>query len=357
MVLDTKWKKYKYSGANKALCVLIACFFAAALMLNIMSLVKYAVFFEDNLFNSDKVGFYNSYVFKHSLSVDVDSVFYNTNSGADYQAYETEQNEYVENGLATYKEAEENCRLSDDEVANYQNSDNYEYDDFGEYYETTDAYYSKGYYKGDDGYYYNKTFSFENFAVTDDLYSGMDFGHSDEEAIDLLKGHYNSTHSSGTGHSYYWSHSYYQNLKNVQYYIENTDGTVDTNVSDKDAFINSIKSGEVDYIAYEAGTLSYSPNLKGAALWCDSLADTERTDCNLYFSVNPEFTQNDVYAQMYADYQEACDININFVIANMIISVIGMIAFAVVSCRLAGHTEQGVSTALLDKLPADFHFA
>ncbi|MDE6125234.1 MAG: HAMP domain-containing histidine kinase [Eubacterium sp.] len=354
--MDTKWKKYKYSGANKALCVLIACFFAAALMLNIMSLVKYAAFFEDNLFNSDKVGFYSSYVFKGTFSMDIDSVFYYTNIDADNKMYEAAKAEYVEEGLAAYKEAEQKCRKSADEIEDYQSSYDYAYDEDYAYYETTTSYYSNGYYEGDNGYYYTKTFRFDNFGVTDNISDGMNFGHSDETAMELLESYYGRTNESPLQDYYRIRNNNYENLKNIQYYAENADGTVVTNVSDKDTFINSVKSGTGDYIAYEAGHLSYSSNLDGAALY-SGLAHTEIVDCNMYFLVNSEFAQDDMYAELYADYQEACDININFVIANMIISVIGMIAFAVVSCRLAGHTEQGVSIALLDKLPADFHFA
>ena len=110
--MDTKWKKYKYSGVNKALCVLVACFFAVAFMLNIMSFVKYAAFFEDDLFNSDKVGFYNSHVFEYTFSIDIDSVFYYTNIDAENKVYEAAKAEYVEEGLAAYKEAEQKCRKS-----------------------------------------------------------------------------------------------------------------------------------------------------------------------------------------------------------------------------------------------------
>ena len=120
--MDTKWKKYKYSGVNKALCVLVACFFAVAFMLNIMSFVKYAAFFEDDLFNSDKVGFYNSHVFEYTFSIDIDSVFYYTNIDAENKVYEAAKAEYVEEGLAAYKEAEQKCRKSADEIENYQSS-------------------------------------------------------------------------------------------------------------------------------------------------------------------------------------------------------------------------------------------
>ncbi|MDE6385451.1 MAG: hypothetical protein K2L36_04810, partial [Eubacterium sp.] len=347
--MDTKWKKYKYSGANKALCVLIACFFAAALMLNIMSFVLYSAFFGDNIFNADKDNFYHCSAFESSFRRDVSSVFYYTNIDAYNKEFENAKAEYVEEGLAAYKEAEQKCRKSADEIENYQSSYNYLYDENYEYYETTEARYSNGYYEGDNGYYYTKTFRFENFAVTDNFNEGMDFGHSDEEAIDLLERYYDRTNDFPFNN--YWDGNNNQNLKNIQYYAENADGTVVSNVSDRDAFINRVKSGTGDYFAYEAGSLSCSPNLKG------TIYHMERTDCNVYFLIDSEFEQDDSYADLNAAYQKACDININFVIANMIISVIGMIAFAVVSCRLAGHTEQGVSTALLDKLPADFHFA
>ncbi len=356
MVLDTKWKKYKYSGVNKALCVLVACFFAVAFMLNIMSFVKYAAFFEDDLFNSDKVGFYNSHVFEYTFSIDIDSVFYYTNIDAENKVYEAAKAEYVEEGLAAYKEAEQKCRKSADEIENYQSSYNYLYDENYEYYETTEARYSNGYYEGDNGYYYTKTFRFDNFGVTDNVNEGMDFGHSDEMAMELLESYYGRTNESWLQDSYRNIDNDYKNLKNIQYYAENADGTVVTNVNDKDTFINSVKSGTGDYIAYEAGRLSYSSNLEGVAFYL-GLAHTEKADCSIYFLVDSEFSQDDMYAELYADYQEACDININFVIANVFISIIGMIAFAVISCRLAGHTEKGVSTAVLDKLPADFHFA
>ena len=59
---------------------------------------------------------------------------------------------------------------------------------------------------------------------------------------------------------------------------------------------------------------------------------------------------------VYENYLYARDIDLNFVFINMAVSVILLILLAVVTCRLAGHKEDGFSMAKLDKMPADLHF-
>ncbi|MDE6723894.1 MAG: HAMP domain-containing histidine kinase, partial [Eubacterium sp.] len=55
-------------------------------------------------------------------------------------------------------------------------------------------------------------------------------------------------------------------------------------------------------------------------------------------------------------YKEVENINFNTACINIAISVAAIILLAVISCRLAGHKEGGLSMAKLDKMPADLHF-
>ncbi len=112
--MDTKWKKYKYSSLNKALCVLLACFMAAVLMSNGLSLIRYCVFFgnEKNFLNPEKNNFYTSAAFENNFLEDISSVENVITNSARVQ----QKRDYIDSFFANYKQAERENRLSDAEV-------------------------------------------------------------------------------------------------------------------------------------------------------------------------------------------------------------------------------------------------
>lgn len=362
MVLDTKWKKYKFSNTNKLLCVLLSCFMAVVMMSNVMSLLQYCVFFgnEKDFLNPDKVDFYASSAFKVNLGADMESIEISLTG----PAREQKKQNYINSFLANYKKAGLENRLSDVEVLSiaYSEPDVYYGDDRaqGGYYKSGYLSDGRAYYQGDDGYYYTHFMVYEDqsLALPDDSRSGINFGHSDSLAVDMIRYYYyNNLENSNV----YYETSYNKN-KNISYYASYGDEVI-TNVSDTAAFISRVESGQGDYIYYNSGAnrFSSSENLKHFA--SENAFNAENYILNpldgeftVYISINPEFSEKDSYQYLYNDYNEACSININYTIINIFVSAVSLILLAVVSCRLAGHKNGTVSMAKTDKIPADIQF-
>lgn len=360
MALDTKWKKYKYSSLNKALCVLLACFMAAVLMSNGLSLIRYCVFFgnEKNFLNPEKNNFYTSAAFENNFLEDISSVENVITNSARVQ----QKRDYIDSFFANYKQAERENRLSDAEVLSivYGEEDVYYGDN-----ESQDGHYKSGhlkdgraYYQGDDGYYYTCFMVYEDqsLAVPEDSRSGINFGHSDSLARNMISQYYTSI----SNYSYY--NSPYGSNKNISYYASYGDEVI-TNVSDTAALISNVESGQGDYIYFSSGTNSFSSSenlmhFKGNAAFNPDNYILKPLGGNfiVYISINPEFSEEDSYHYLYEDYLKACSADIDYIFINMLISAVSLIVLAVVSCRLAGHKNGTVSMAKTDKIPADIQF-
>lgn len=364
--MDTKWKKYKFSNTNKILCVLLSCFMAVVMMSNAMSLLRYCVFFgnEKDFLNPNRYDFYSSSAFERSFLDDMESIEISLTG----PAREQQEQNYIDSFLANYKKAGLENRLSDVEVLSIIYSDPTVYhgdkESQGGYYKSGYLSDGRAYYQGDDGYYYTHFMVYEDqsLALPDDSRDGINFGHSDSLAVDMISYYYDHYLSSYSYSDYYDSSLYDNSKKNISYYASYGDEVI-TNVSDTAAFISRVESGQGDYIYYNSGTnrFSSSENLKHFA--SENAFNPENYilnpldgDFTVYISINPEFSEKDSYQYLYNDYNEACLININYTIINILVSAVSLILLAVVLCRLAGHKNGTVSMSKTDKIPVDLQF-
>lgn len=359
MVLDTKWKKFKYSSGNKLLCVLLALLMVACLMSNAVQLTKSFSFYGEDVLKKDTISFYETYPFCNLLMKNLSSIQYDLTS--DERA--KEKQDYIDSFYKAYKKAEKENQLSSVNIRGVFSD--YEYTDDGEY-EAIYADYSgepyvigvledgRSFYKGDDGYYYTKYMMYDNHRLNDanDEIDGVNFGRDENTVRGIVENYYNSNYGDG---NYFNYRTDYASLKNIQFYAVHEDGTVITNVdTDTKAFIQSVRNGEGDSIAYEPKGCYASGGLTHLTDY-GHVYDNE--NFSIYIQIDPKFSAEDGLRAVYQSYLEIQDTNFNMICVNIIGSFILLIALAVVSCRLAGHKDGELSMAKLDKMPFDLHFA
>ena len=250
MVLDTRWKRFKYSNGSKTLCVLLALVMVAVIALNGISLVKAFAMFGEEAFSSHKVSYKDSDQLMQSLYFDTDKIFSIIGLSTAEKEYYKAEAEYVEKALKAYKEETEKNRLSEEEVEKYIDRLHNEEDIYNEYYEEyyegyDDRYYLSAYYNiyyGDDHYWYDADFSYESLKTVEIESYNIAFGHSDTKAESMFRDwFYKENHST---YVIYDDRVYYSNnltrLKNVKFYAEND--IVFTNVTENvQAFISNVK--------------------------------------------------------------------------------------------------------------------
>ena len=360
--MDTKWKKYKYSSGNKLVCVLLALVMVACLMLNVVQLVRFVPFYGEDIFKEETTSFYNTDPFRQIMDQTVQSIEHDLT----YDIRMAETDKYVDDFYAEYLKAAEESRIDGKEVQELlpDDADDYFYYDYESAYDyycgqpntvgrLTDG---RHFYCGDDGYFYTKFMLYDKSIVdADDSDQGINFGHSEEEAHRMIKSDYFSKNPN-LDPDYYYNGYDYSALKNILYYGVNTDGKVITNViTNREAFVQSVKNGEGDRIAFEPAGRGYytSDSLENTVFYG---FNSPYNDFSLYIQMNSEFSDEDSCRDVYQNYCEAASINFNTVCINIVISIVALILLTVVSCRIAGHKNGELSMAKLDKMPFDLHF-
>lgn len=366
MVLDTKWKKFKYSSGNKLLCVLLAFLMIAVIMTNCIQFAKFFEFYGDDVFKKETTSFYETHPFRNMLRKNLSSLQFDLT----YNERENEKQKYIDNFYAAYKKAEKKNRVSEakkKEIISIaeENREDY-YDDYDVEYDTDiDKSYllelwtnGKYYYRGDDGNYYTKNMLFAdqslvNAGTNDYGNEWIRFG-CDEDEVRNSASEYYDTESDA--YRYDYGANYFA-LKNIRYYAVHKDGTVITNVEkNTKAFVQSVKNGEGDSIAFEPAKGGYSAS--GALKDADyEYFYSPNKDFSVYVQIDPEFESDDYSRNVYQNYLDAENMSFNAVCINIFISIVLLIALAVVSCRLAGHKDGELSMAKIDKMPMDLHFA
>ncbi len=372
--MDTKWTKYKFSRCNKALCVVAACILAGITALNVLSFIHYVTFFGESGFSSEKTRIYSIKTFYLELGSDLDSVFRNAVYETDVRHYQDEKEKYVENALEAYKAAQEKCRISSrdiltDDFGNKFYIPGYHYGDgIAYYYEGTFFYKGEAYdsfyysdvvpdsrlvYQGDDGYYYSYTFSYD-LTILENIDNGVNFGHTDKDAENIFSNYFDRDNVYELDRLNAES---VDDISNIKYYAESNDGNIVTNAESKAYFVDAINSGNENYIIYDRGTFSTGADTDNLDSRLGVLSEETRTDIVLYVIIDPHFSQQDKYSDMYSEYKTLSNININMLITESVILLLFLAAFAVVSVRLAGNTEDGVKTSVVDKIPIDLLLA
>lgn len=347
MVLDTKWKKFKYSSGNKLICVLLGLVMTACLMVNVVQLTKFICFFEDDVFKQE-TSFFDTYPFQRTLNSTLEAVQY------DLTASEREKGKqsYADSFYEAYKKAEKENRINIDGIL-YDDSYNI-IDSDSEPYEINTLSDGRNIYRGDDGYYYTKYLLYDGKNLADANYEkdGVNFGRTEEDVREIAEEYY--INNEDNLYQHFYNRMNYSELENIKFYAVHNDGTVITNVkADTKAFIQDVQNGS-------GASLVYEPNGKGVyasgGLRVEYLS-FYNDDYNIYVQVDPGFNADDRFSEIYNGFLDIKDANFKFVCVNILVSLVLMILLAVVSCRLAGHKEDGLSMAKIDKMPADLHFA
>ena len=213
MVLDTKWKKFKYSNGNKLLCVLLALLMVACLMSNVVQLASCLSFYGENVLKQNISEFYDTASFKRMLRENLDSIQYDLI----INEKEQEKQAYIDSFYKAYKKAENENRLNKDEVRRII----YTTEEYGD---NSDNSYAIGeledgrkVYEGDDGFYYTQYMLYSNQRLYNANHSddGINFGHDEETARNMIRQYYDNSISDWCGQEYYGLN--YISLKNIQY--------------------------------------------------------------------------------------------------------------------------------------------
>ena len=362
MVLDTRWKRFKYSNGSKTLCVLLALVMVAVIAVNGLSIFKAVAIFEDDVFKSHEAHYKDNDSFVRNLYLDTSSIFSVAGIKAEEEKYYAAEENYVKKALNAYKTETEKNRLTQEEVDKYIERLHNDEDIYNDYYEEyysdyDDRYYLSAYYniyRGDDYNWYKTDFDYESLTAVSVASNNIAFGHSDYEAENMFKSWFSrnnyDTYISSSDRAYY-ANSLYE-LKNVKFYADG--GEVFANVTEnvKD-FINNVKSGEGDSLYCENGELHVSGFFKEKEF--NQWEFPHQESSNVYISVDTNFGDFDRYRLISDEYESIAQYNAVGGITVTFFAFIALVVFAVMSVRLAGHTEDGIKTAKFDNFPMDLH--
>ena len=367
--MDTKWIKFKYSSLNKFLCALIASVLAGIFAISGVTAFRHIIYFGINgVINGKEVGYIDTAEFAASLSSDIgviiDDVSHNSNQ-AYYDAAKASTVEKAVNFtqvaipyIEEYKAQMEEYRQWENGIYNEQN-----YMEVPTFYLSMAENYGIYYFDYDDDY---NTFSFE-LPVQDSIL-GTSHSVKFEASGEILSSNDELTKSYSTqfGDQIYYlfcnntsdaGESAELGLKNIRYYASYTDGSVATNVDNSEEFVNSVKNGEGEYFIYENGKSLSSDRLKQITVYDSEFYGDTAQNVRIYISVDPTFSADDSYAQINKNFSGILAENAEAALYTALFALVGCVAFAVISVRLAGNLSDGsVAAAKADKFPLDLGF-
>lgn len=346
MDLDTKWTKYKYSNFNKCLCVFIACFMLAQAFLNVIPAVKCLMIFREKAVSTEDTSIYDYNSFYQLFNSDVELIFneanYDYNSKEDYALKE----KIIAETVNRYNIKSEAIGYTHKEAV----------DEFGENFES--EYYC---YVGDNNLlYFDEAYpaDFTERIVVDEK-TAFNFhidmlGRSDDSIIPEFEEQYWDQRGRTYIEPEKPHYSERLGLKNIKYYVEHKDGTVVTNVENKESFIADISNK--DYVAVKNGKTQYSEKLDTNKIHA-FIPNATKNIASAYFLIDTNFPEDDKYSAIYKEFVDAKDINFNQTIIAIVIFSLLTLTFMVFSIRLAGRKDSElVEFSWIDKVPNDIHF-
>lgn len=359
--MDTRLTRFKYSSFNKFLCAAAAAVLAGVIVLNVFSVFRYTCVYDFQGVLADvKPNVYYSNAFKSTLSENVDKIIEDVTHNENQAAYDEAKARTVEGAYQYFLEVKE-------QIENENSADEtevYSEDYSGDVYETTTfVQNSLDYsYTGDT----TVVFSYE---VQDSVLemSGrheISFEADYTQSEDIIKQEFavqfgNQIYNAYCGNTNDSGESAGLGLKNIMYYALNDDGSVATNVSSPQDFIFDIQNGIYQQtLVLENGEFTYSGDMeKGGEYIVNDYYGNSFDGVTFYLAVNDEFTDDDVYRDIYDVSVYASNIDVNRAIMICIVSFIIILILAVCSVRLAGNFQNGeVRASGFDKIPADLHF-
>lgn len=340
MDLDTKWTKFKYSNFNKLLCVILACFMLAQVVLNVIPAINYVYVFEGNSFNSKDKTIYNFHRLWECVNSDINHVLEEADYNYQHKKAIEHKDKILNEVVSKYLSESQEKGFTYQEALNT----------YGESFE-------------DNHYYLGKN----NLIYFEDYFE-YDIENVDSKIIQFSAEYYGEDEKSirNIFEQQFWSYvnDDYKNednpylsanleIKNMDYYVEHIDGTVVTNVEDKNSIISNVDGK--DYVIFENSKIKFSENLTDNIIHSVNENSTENIAC-AYFSIDTTFKGNDRCAYLYGNYLAAKDVDFNASLIKTVLFSIVAIAFLICSIRLAGRkNREVVEKAWIDKLPNDIH--
>lgn len=330
MVLDTRWKNFKYSWFTKLVCILLACVCAVSCVLSFMPLFYRFIITNGNLKVDEKVTVYDTTSFVNYVRQDISRIIELSQRNQNIARFEAEKKKCVDSIVAQFVKEQEIWKANGGKIEYYYEDD---YDGFTQV-----------------EYYSGKNFSYRGDYSDTSVW--LDFSHDVKQITSQVEGDFTANfYNSFVG---YIDEQSLEELRNVRYYAVASDGTVISNVDSKESVVNEAFS---EYVFVENGKTTYSENIGKSAFPEVVPSHYFTTSTNVYYSINPSFTGNDKFFALNNMINTTNSLDYTALVAKLIASFVGVVLFLCLSVSLAGHKGGKLSLAFIDKIPCDLHIA
>ncbi len=330
MVLDTRWKNFKYSWFTKLVCILLACVCAVSCVLSFMPLFYRFIITNGNLKVDEKVTVYDTTSFVNYVSQDISRIIELSQRNQNIARFEAEKKKCVDSIVAQFVKEQEIWKANGGKIEYYYEDD---YEGFTQV-----------------EYYSGKNFSYRGDYSDTSVW--LDFSHDVKQITSQVEGDFTANfYNSFVG---YIDEQSLEELRNVRYYAVASDGTVISNVDSKESVVNEAFS---EYVFVENGKTTYSENIGKSAFPEVVPSHYFTTSTNVYYSINPSFTGNDKFFALNNMINTTNSLDYTALVAKLIASFVGVVLFLCLSVSLAGHKGGKLSLAFIDKIPCDLHLA
>ena len=330
MVLDTRWKNFKYSWFTKLVCILLACVCAVSCVLSFMPLFYRFIITNGNLKVDEKVTVYDTTSFVNYVRQDISRIIELSQRNQNIARFEAEKKKCVDSIVAQFVKEQEIWRANGGKIEYYYEDD---YNGFTQI-----------------EYYSGKNFSYRGDYSDTSVW--LDFSHDVKQITSQVEGDFTANfYNSFVGHI---DEQSLEELRNVRYYAVASDGTVISNVDSKESVVNEAFS---EYVFVENGKTTYSENIGKSAFPEVVPSHYFTTSTNVYYSINPSFTGNDKFFALNNMINTTNSLDYTALVAKLIASFVGVVLFLCLSVSLAGHKGGELSLTFIDKIPCDLHLA
>lgn len=330
MVLDTRWKNFKYSWFSKLMCIVFACVCAVSCVLSFMPLFYRFIITNGNLRIDESVSVYDTTAFVNYVRQDISSIIELSMRNQNIARFEAEKKKCVDSIVAQFVKEQEIWKANGGKIEYY-----YE-DDYNGFTQVEN--------------YLGKNFSYRGDYSDTSVW--LDFSHDVKQITSQVEGDFTANfYNSFVGHI---DEQSLEELRNVRYYAVASDGTVISNVDSKESVVNEAFS---EYVFVENGKTTYSENIGKSAFPEVVPSHYFTTSTNVYYSINPSFTGNDKFFALNNMINTTNSLDYTALVAKLIASFVGVVLFLCLSVGLAGHKGGELSLAFIDKIPCDLHLA
>lgn len=345
----TKSIKFRNSNISKTVYVILSLALCIGIAINGLSIASAVYAFGESAFNY-KQTIYDLQSFKTMFSNDIDTISLNINKFSCDKAVKSKKESICNTAFENYKKAKAF-------VKKHPNTDSNDYYEEYEKYHIEETDYMQ--------LQYNETFDI--FGESAAVEFNIGFNVSDSDAKSKIERTYQK--------NIRYNSDYYSDDENtlakeqltvLDYYAEDKDGNIVTNIDVKD--IKKFKEGfDRNSEEYKSGSYTYftyiDGDINGSEYLINAYASSGHyiapvSGANMYVRIDNYFGGGDRYSELSGEYatvlpNHSC---IQMLVFEAIMLVLLLILF-ILSCSAAGHTADGeVKTAKIDKMPNFLHF-